>query len=203
MVAWFEEEGLVSDSAPVVAAQENAGNPHYLPTARAHAADRPDELVLLDLWGRSWTTPARSTPTLPGSGSRAGTVPAEMARGVRGDRRARDAAVGAGAGRGPAAGANCAAGRSTGRRGRCSSRPDSGNGSCIAPATVSGETCTATACTWTITRRTTSGGCCQAPDSPSNLGCISNLRRANGNQHVLRRARRARDRAPPDGDRDA
>ncbi|SVC32467.1 uncharacterized protein METZ01_LOCUS285321, partial [marine metagenome] len=32
MVNWFDEEGLVSDSAPVVAAQENSGNPHYLPT---------------------------------------------------------------------------------------------------------------------------------------------------------------------------
>ena len=31
MVKWFEEEGLVSDSAPVVAIGPNAGNPHYLP----------------------------------------------------------------------------------------------------------------------------------------------------------------------------
>ena len=34
MAVQFEEEGLVSDSHPVVAAQENAGDPHYLPTAR-------------------------------------------------------------------------------------------------------------------------------------------------------------------------
>jgi Xaa-Pro aminopeptidase len=52
MVGWFSEEGLVSDSAPNVSAAENAGNPHYLPTARAHRAIRPDELVLLDLWGK-------------------------------------------------------------------------------------------------------------------------------------------------------
>jgi Xaa-Pro aminopeptidase len=38
MVGWFEEEGLISDSAPVVAIGGNAGNPHYLPTA---AATRP------------------------------------------------------------------------------------------------------------------------------------------------------------------
>ena len=31
---------------------ENAGNPHYLPTAAAHRTIRPDELVLLDLWGK-------------------------------------------------------------------------------------------------------------------------------------------------------
>ena len=52
MVTWFAEEGLVSDSAPNVSAEENAGNPHYLPTAGAHRAIGPDELVLLDLWGK-------------------------------------------------------------------------------------------------------------------------------------------------------
>ena len=40
MVRWFEEEGLVSDSAPVVAIGANAGNPHYLPTAERFPADR-------------------------------------------------------------------------------------------------------------------------------------------------------------------
>jgi Xaa-Pro dipeptidase len=52
MVRWFEEEGLISDSAPIVAAQENAGNPHYGPTETAHRAIGPDEILLLDLWGR-------------------------------------------------------------------------------------------------------------------------------------------------------
>lgn len=52
MVTWFAEEGLVSDSAPNVSAEENAGNPHYLPTASAHRVIGPDELVLLDLWGK-------------------------------------------------------------------------------------------------------------------------------------------------------
>jgi Xaa-Pro aminopeptidase len=52
MVAWFAEEGLVSDSPPNVSAGENAGNPHYLPTTASHRAIRPGELVLLDLWGK-------------------------------------------------------------------------------------------------------------------------------------------------------
>ena len=52
MAAWFEEEGLVSDSPPVVAAQENAGDPHYLPTARRTRQIRKNELVLLDLWAQ-------------------------------------------------------------------------------------------------------------------------------------------------------
>ena len=52
MVDWFSEEGLASDSAPIVAAQENAGNPHYLPDERRSRPIRRGELVLLDLWGK-------------------------------------------------------------------------------------------------------------------------------------------------------
>jgi Xaa-Pro aminopeptidase len=36
----------------MVSAAENAGNPHYLPTAAAHRPIGRDELVLLDLWGK-------------------------------------------------------------------------------------------------------------------------------------------------------
>lgn len=52
MTGWFRDEGLVSDSPPIVAAQENAGNPHYMPTAAVNRVIRPDEVVLLDLWGK-------------------------------------------------------------------------------------------------------------------------------------------------------
>ncbi len=52
MAGWFRDEGLVSDSDPNVSAEENAGNPHYLPTSSASRAIRSDELVLLDLWGK-------------------------------------------------------------------------------------------------------------------------------------------------------
>jgi len=52
MVGWFRDEGLVSDSAPIVAAAENAGNPHYLPSSSANRPIRPGEVVLLDLWGK-------------------------------------------------------------------------------------------------------------------------------------------------------
>ena len=52
MVRLFADEGLVSDSPPVVAAQENAGNPHYLPTAARHRSIGRDEVLLLDLWGK-------------------------------------------------------------------------------------------------------------------------------------------------------
>ena len=52
MGSWFRDEGLVSDSDPVVSAVENSGNPHYLPTKSRHRAIGRDELVLLDLWGK-------------------------------------------------------------------------------------------------------------------------------------------------------
>jgi Xaa-Pro aminopeptidase len=52
MTGWFAEEGLISDAPPVVAAQENAGNPHYMPTAEKHRAIGAGEIVLLDLWGK-------------------------------------------------------------------------------------------------------------------------------------------------------
>jgi Xaa-Pro dipeptidase len=52
MAGWFRDEGLIADAEPNVSAGENAGNPHYLPTATVHRAIRADELVLLDLWGK-------------------------------------------------------------------------------------------------------------------------------------------------------
>ena len=52
MAEWFRNERLISDSDPNVSAEENAGNPHYLPTALASRAIRANELVLLDLWGK-------------------------------------------------------------------------------------------------------------------------------------------------------
>jgi len=52
MAGWFAEEGLVTDSDPIVAVGGNAGNPHYLPTAAQSRPVKADELVLLDLWGK-------------------------------------------------------------------------------------------------------------------------------------------------------
>jgi len=52
MTGWFRDEGLVSDSPPIVAAAGNGGNPHYMPTADEHRPIRPGEMVLLDLWGK-------------------------------------------------------------------------------------------------------------------------------------------------------
>jgi len=52
MTGWFRDEGLISDSPPIVAAAGNGGNPHYMPTPSEHRPIRAGEMVLLDLWGK-------------------------------------------------------------------------------------------------------------------------------------------------------
>ena len=93
MAAWFEEEGLVSDSAPVVAAQENAGDPHYLPTARRTRQIGADELVLLDLWGKKKDDPQAVFADITWVGFTGRYVPTEMASAFEAIRQARDAAA--------------------------------------------------------------------------------------------------------------
>ena len=93
MAAWFEEEGLVSDSAPVVAAQENAGDPHYLPTARRTRGIQKNELVLLDLWGKRKDDPGAVFADITWVGFTGKTIPGEMVTAFDAIRQARDAAV--------------------------------------------------------------------------------------------------------------
>jgi len=77
MLGWFREEGLATDAPPIVAAQENAGNPHYAPTVSQSRVIRPNELVLLDLWGKLDAPGAvYADITWTGFG---GTVPSQIA----------------------------------------------------------------------------------------------------------------------------
>ena len=92
MVGWFREEGLISDSAPCVSAQENAGNPHYLATAAEHRLIREDELVLLDLWGKL-ADPGAVYADITWIGFAGKTVPDKMTRAFAAVTAARDAAV--------------------------------------------------------------------------------------------------------------
>jgi len=48
----FQREHLVTDDLPIVGANENAGNPHYEPTAEIHKPIHAGALVLLDMWAR-------------------------------------------------------------------------------------------------------------------------------------------------------
>ncbi|HET9704605.1 MAG TPA: M24 family metallopeptidase [Vicinamibacterales bacterium] len=92
MTGWFAEEGLVAESAPNVSAQENAGNPHYLPTAAHHRAIRANELLLLDLWGKL-ASPGAVYADITWVGFTGTTVPAPMAQAFSAVCGARDAAV--------------------------------------------------------------------------------------------------------------
>lgn len=92
MWQWFKEEGLISDSAPNVSAQENAGNPHYLPSQGDSRAIKPDELLLLDLWGKL-DTPGAVFADITWVGYTGTQVPADMADAFAAVRDARDAAV--------------------------------------------------------------------------------------------------------------
>jgi Xaa-Pro aminopeptidase len=92
MTEWFDEEGLVSDSEPNVSAAENAGNPHYLPTASASRAIRANELVLLDLWGKL-NRPGAVFADITWVGYTGRDVPERMTRAFAAARDARDAAI--------------------------------------------------------------------------------------------------------------
>ena len=92
MVGWFAEEGLISDSPPVVAVGANAGNPHYLPTAETTKPIVADEVLLLDLWGKL-RHPGAVFADITWVGMTARTVPAEPAKAFRAVVEAREAAV--------------------------------------------------------------------------------------------------------------
>jgi Xaa-Pro aminopeptidase len=93
MAGWFTEEGLVSDSEPNVSAGENAGNPHYLPTAATARPIRADDLVLLDLWGKL-DRPGAVFADITWVGYTGRQVPDRMTRAFAAVRDARDAGIG-------------------------------------------------------------------------------------------------------------
>jgi Xaa-Pro dipeptidase len=92
MVRWFDDEGLVTSDPPHVAAQENAGDPHYATTREVHRAIRPGDIVLLDLWGKL-RSPGAVFADITWMGFTGPTVPDEYARAFAAARRGRDAAV--------------------------------------------------------------------------------------------------------------
>lgn len=92
MVQWFADEGLVSDSPPVVAAGGSAGNPHYLPTAAAARTIGADEVLLLDLWGKK-AEPGAVFADITWVGFTGSRVPEPCAAAFAAAARARDAAA--------------------------------------------------------------------------------------------------------------
>jgi Xaa-Pro dipeptidase len=62
MQQWFMEafrrEKLIADDPPIVAVNQNSGNPHYIPRAETSAPIREGDCVLLDVWGKKDTPDA-------------------------------------------------------------------------------------------------------------------------------------------------
>jgi Xaa-Pro aminopeptidase len=48
----FAKAGMITDHGPIVGANANASNPHYEPTEEKHAAIRPGDWVLIDMWAK-------------------------------------------------------------------------------------------------------------------------------------------------------
>jgi Xaa-Pro aminopeptidase len=92
MVRAFDEEGLITDSPPVVAAQENAGDPHYGPSEQKHRAINAGEVVLLDLWGKL-PTPGAVFADITWMGFTAAEVPEQYVTAFNAARDGRDAAI--------------------------------------------------------------------------------------------------------------
>lgn len=92
MMTWFGEEGLVTDSAPIVASQENAGDPHYQPSATASRPIGPNEVVLLDLWGKQ-AAPRAVYADISWMGFTGPAIPAPVEAAFTAIRDARDAAI--------------------------------------------------------------------------------------------------------------
>jgi Xaa-Pro aminopeptidase len=92
MTGWFAEYGLITDSGPNVSAQENAGNPHYLPSAEHSRPISKDELLLLDLWGKL-DVPGAVFADITWVGFTGKQAPGDMTQAFSVIRDARDAAV--------------------------------------------------------------------------------------------------------------
>jgi Xaa-Pro aminopeptidase len=92
MARWFVDERLVTDSDPNVSAEENAGNPHYLPTAATARPIRRDELVLLDLWAKL-DRPGAVFADITWMGFTGSRVPDRFTEAFAAVRDARDAAI--------------------------------------------------------------------------------------------------------------
>ena len=92
MLQWFADEALVTDAAPVVAVQEHAGNPHYMPGPDTSREIRDNEVVLLDLWGKL-EAPGAVFADITWVGFTGTTVPDEIARAFGAARDGRDAAI--------------------------------------------------------------------------------------------------------------
>ncbi len=92
MVKFFAEEGLIADNPPIVAAQENAGDPHYGPSKDVSRPIKPNEILLLDLWGKL-PTPGAVYADITWTGFTGDTIPEKFSKAFATIVAGRDAAI--------------------------------------------------------------------------------------------------------------
>lgn len=92
IVDHFHENNLTCDHSPIVAVNENSGNPHYEPSLEHDGVIRAGDFVLIDLWAKV-NTPAGVYSDLTRVGFVGESVPDKYERIFRIVAAARDAAI--------------------------------------------------------------------------------------------------------------
>ena len=171
MAGWFRDDGLVADADPNVSADAKTPAIRTICRPRPGAAPSARTKSSCSTCGASSTVPGAVFADITWMGYTGARVPDRFAKAFDSGRRAR-------------ATRRSAWSRHAARSGRelrgwevdraassgAAQMPATAIRSCTAPATASARRCTATASTWTTTKRTTIGGCCRAPASPIEPG---------------------------------
>jgi Xaa-Pro dipeptidase len=92
IVGQFRANGVVSDSAPIVAVGPHSGDPHYEPLERGSSPVKQGDLLLLDIWAKT-AAPHSVYYDITWTGYLGAKVPEKCAKIFSMVREARDAAV--------------------------------------------------------------------------------------------------------------
>lgn len=92
LVDAFRREDLVADGPPIVAVNQNSGNPHYLPSSEHCAPIGEGDFVLLDVWGKK-NTPGAVYYDISWTGFVGHSLPDRLREIFEIVRRSRDAAI--------------------------------------------------------------------------------------------------------------
>jgi Xaa-Pro aminopeptidase len=92
LVEAFRRENLVADAPPIVAVNQNSGNPHYAPTSDHSSPVGEGDFILLDVWGKK-NTPGAVYYDISWTGFVGHTLPNRVGEIFEIVRRSRDAGI--------------------------------------------------------------------------------------------------------------
>ena len=165
----FRASGLTTAEPPIVAVQPNNGNPHYEPKAGASRPIRAGDLLLLDVWAK-FDAPGSVYYDITWVGYLGERVPDSYAKIFRIVKSARNAAIEFVQESVAQEARRFTAGKWIASRARRFAKRATANISCIAPGTASARKFTATAQTWTDSKRATTAKSCRTLASPIEPG---------------------------------